>query len=78
MCAASGLAVRTVTQSGYSMRYSIPYRGAAAASRYGDRVDVVWDVGRRVQRPLERFFEELLNAGRCEGQVRIMRIAFVP
>jgi hypothetical protein len=64
-----------VTQSGYWMRYSIPYRGAAAD---GDRVDVVWDVGCRVQRPLERFFEELLNAGRCEGQVRIMRIAFVP
>ena len=55
-----------------------PVPGRRRVDADGDRVDVVWDVGRRVQRPLERFFEELLNAGRCEGQFRIMRIAFVP
>jgi hypothetical protein len=40
--------------------HPVPGRRRGVAD--GDRVEVVWDVGRRVQRPLERFFEELLNA----------------
>ena len=51
MCAASGLAIRTVTQSGYSMRYSIPYQGAAAASRTATASTLfgMWAVGSSVR-----------------------------
>jgi hypothetical protein len=44
--------------------HAVPGRRRGVAD--GDRVNVAGDVSRRIQRPLERFLEELLDAGRCE------------